>query len=243
MELKGYIYCVICLTTGKWYFGQTTVNINRRWKQHIRFALQKRDEYKLHKAIRKYGKDKFNVEEVISVVSDTKEKLKRKLDYIEIRLIKRFNTRKCGYNMTDGGDWVNLGKLSEEHKRKLSESKIGDKNPMFGKKHSEETRRKMSESNKGKHFVTEEHRLKLSEANKGQRNHNFGKPAWNKGIPMSEEQKKKLSAALKGKPQPWNSKPRSEETRMKISKTLKENSEEEQGIRRDLLAKIKETPS
>lgn len=222
MMFKGFIYCATCLPTGKWYFGQTTKSVKRRWNQHVRFALQYRDNYKLHAAIRKYGIENFIVEEVLTVSAPTKDALKRKLDYIEIRLIKRFETRRKGYNMTDGGEWVNLGSLSEEHKKKLSEAKMGENNPMFGKKHSEETRRKISESNRGKHSVTEEHRRKLSEANQGSRNHNFGKPAWNRGIRMSEEQKEKLSKALKGKSQPWNSRPCSEDKRRKISMKLKE---------------------
>lgn len=50
---------------------------------------------------------------------------------------------------------------SEEHRKKISESRKG-KHP------SEETRKKMSESHKGKHH-SEEHRQKLSESNKGKR--------------------------------------------------------------------------
>lgn len=42
---RGYLYCVTCLPTGKLYFGQTTVNVKRRWHQHIRFAVQSRDDY------------------------------------------------------------------------------------------------------------------------------------------------------------------------------------------------------
>ena len=40
--------------------------------------------------------------------------------------------------------------FKEDHKRKISNSKIGVKNAMFGKKRSEETRRKSSLSLKGK---------------------------------------------------------------------------------------------
>lgn len=46
--------------------------------------------------------------------------------------------------------------------------------PMLGKKHTEESKQKMSESKKGQ-------------------------PAWNKGIPLTEETKLKLSASLKGR--------------------------------------------
>lgn len=38
---------------------------------------------------------------------------------------------------------------TEEHNKKVSESKLGSKNPMFGKKLSPETRKKMSEIRKG----------------------------------------------------------------------------------------------
>jgi len=72
-----------------------------------------------------------------------------------------------------------LGKKhSEESKRKIS---IGGK----GLKKSEETKRRMSLAWMG-HTVSPEIRKKISEAKKG-------KVAWNKGIPMSLEQRKKLS--------------------------------------------------
>ena len=37
---------------------------------------------------------------------------------------------------------------SEEHKKKLSEARKGEKNPFYGKTHSEETRKKWSEARK-----------------------------------------------------------------------------------------------
>jgi hypothetical protein len=60
------------------------------------------------------------------------------------------------------------------------------------------------------YMQTPEYRAKLSASKKG-------KPAHNKGKPMSEEQKKKLSALRKGRI-PWNKgKKHSEETKRKIS--------------------------
>ena len=56
--------------------------------------------------------------------------------------------------------------FTEEHRKKLSESKTGEKHPMFGKHLSEDTKRKISESKTGIIF-TEEHRKKMSQANKG----------------------------------------------------------------------------
>jgi len=67
---------------------------------------------------------------------------------------------------------------------------------------SEETKRKISESKKGATpwnkglAMTDEVREKLSLAKKGCK-------AWNKGIPCSETHKRKISAGRKGKPA-WN---------------------------------------
>lgn len=66
-------------------------------------------------------------------------------------------------------------KLSEEHRRKISESERGNK-------HSEESKRKISESLKGKKF-SDEHKRKLSEAKKGKK--------------LSEEHKRKMSESIK----------------------------------------------
>lgn len=72
--------------------------------------------------------------------------------------------------------------LSEEHKRKTSES-------MKGHTVSDYTRRKMSEARKGKH-LSEEQRRKISESKKGEKNPFFG-------MRHSEETKRKLSEAQK----------------------------------------------
>ena len=94
--------------------------------------------------------------------------------------------------------------LSEEHKRKISESKKGGKGTfgMLGKYHTEETKRRirmrLSEIRKGSgnpmfgRHASAETRRKMSEAQKGSKSHRFGKH-------HSEETRKKLSEANKGK--------------------------------------------
>lgn len=100
-----------------------------------------------------------------------------------------------------------LGKpLSEEHKKAIAE---GGK----GRVVSEETREKISKIHKGK-IVSDETRQKLRESSKKlwenddykkhQSDIRIGKTPWNKGVPMTEEQKGKLSMAKKGKPNPFN---------------------------------------
>jgi len=59
--------------------------------------------------------------------------------------------------------------ISEETRRKISESIRGENNYWYGKTLSEETKRKMSEIKKGKkpYNMTEETKRKMSEVNKG----------------------------------------------------------------------------
>ena len=119
-----------------------------------------------------------------------------------------WNKGKSSWNK--GKSSWNKGKsLSEEHRRKISESQKGRTSPrkgvtlsaetrkkiseaMKGKKlkpFTEETRKKMSESQKG-HTVTDETRKKMSEAKKG-------KPSHKKGVTLSDETRKKMSEAAK----------------------------------------------
>ena len=64
--------------------------------------------------------------------------------------------------------------LSEETKRKISESLQGENHYLYGKHHSEESKRKMSEAHKGKQF-SEESKQKMSESKQGENNPMHGK--------------------------------------------------------------------
>ena len=181
MIQKGFIYCVTCLETGKLYFGQTMLSIRSRWRRHVR-SSQRGSDHKFHRAIRKYGEENFIVEEVLTVSSPTKEILKKKLDYVEMRLIKRFNTKIDGYNSTDGGD--GLVNLSEESLAKISKA-------LKGRKFSDETLKRMSDAAK----------LRIGELNSNFGNHKLsGKNHPLYGKHHSEETKRKISEANLGKP-------------------------------------------
>ena len=104
-------------------------------------------------------------------------------------------------------------KHTEEHKIKMSKKFSGENNPFFGKKHTkaslikmsvahknmtEETKKKISKSisgenhpNYGKHH-SEETRNRIRIANSKERNYNYGNS-------LSDEWKKKISNALKGR--------------------------------------------
>lgn len=66
-------------------------------------------------------------------------------------------------------------KFSKEHKAKLSKANSGSGNPMFGKHHSEETKMKISKAKTGKKgwHLSEETRAKIGKAKIGEKN-----PMW-----------------------------------------------------------------
>jgi hypothetical protein len=84
--------------------------------------------------------------------------------------------------------------LSEEHKEKLRQSKLGNKNPNYGKqsKLSPKHKEALRNANVGKTH-SEETKKKMSEQRKGS-------IPWNKGLTMSTETKKKMSLSKIGKP-------------------------------------------
>lgn len=100
-----------------------------------------------------------------------------------ISYYKEIGAKIC--NMTNGGEGGSLFPKSDEVKAKISAGNIG-KNK--GKKHSKEVVDRMARSRVGRKH-TEETKIKMSIAQKGKPKKN---PAYNKGAPMSEEQKEKL---------------------------------------------------
>jgi hypothetical protein len=147
-----------------------------------------------------------------------------------IKLYKMFGY--CESNLTDGGEGaLNPSqevreKISKTHKGKtLSKEHLnmlrnyrGERHHNFGKSPSEGSKRKNSQSHIGK-VASVETKKKLSESRMGPKNHNFGKimseelrmknskghigqKAWNRGISMSEEARKKLSQKNRGQVPP-----------------------------------------
>lgn len=186
------IYKITNLVNGKIYIGQS-LNIEKRFITHKVPSRRLKLETVLYKAFNKYGLENFSFD-IIEICD------KNQLDTFEKYYIlkNKSNIKKYGYNMTDGGSG-HSGGLSEAHCKNISKSKLGIKNPMYGKTPTPETLKKRSESlKKVKH--TKEWHAKIG--------------AKHKGKILSDETKEKIRQKLLGNKL-------SDETKTKMSKSQK----------------------
>lgn len=95
----GYIYKITNKTNGHSYIGQTHYSVLQRFNEHWRDS--KRCDYKFSRALRKYGKDGFDIC-VIEEIPD--EELNSREQY----WIQYYDTFNNGYNSTLGGDGISL---------------------------------------------------------------------------------------------------------------------------------------
>lgn len=144
--------------SGKVYIGITSKrNPSNRWGRN---GYNYRSSVLFYKAIQKYGWDNIKHEILFTNLSEDRVKS------LEVNLIRHYKNLRLSYNITEGGQGTvglrkterekkNLRrlhtgkKLSEETKKKMSESRKGRPGTMLGKKHSEETKKKMSVSRSG----------------------------------------------------------------------------------------------
>lgn len=224
----GYIYIATNKTNGKQYVGQTRRSVEERIKKHLR-----EDTY-FANTLRKYGLDNFRIWKIVYAQKD--------LSCWEEYFIKKLNTiRPSGYNLTNGGE---SPKWCEYSKKKMSDTRIrkglakGNKNPMFNRQHTEEAKRKQKESKMGeknpmfgrygeknpnwRKHPSEETRKKMRENHadfSGENHPNYGN-YW------TDEQKQAMSEKLKGRfagknnPNYGNHQPHTEEHKIKISESL-----------------------
>lgn len=227
------IYKIINTVNGKIYIGQTIRTLEERKKQHFRDAFINISSCAIHRAMRKYGKDKFIFETLYLCLS------KKDMDRKEKEMISKLNSvRPNGYNLTAGGEGLYGYKHTDAAKAKVSKANKGRKmsadeiearkkthphrklteeekqrliSYSLGRKMTEEQKKKMSRLGK-KH--SEETKAKMKEARKGR------KPCL--GKTLSLETRQKISEANKGK-QTFLGKKHTLETRAKMSMSQKGN--------------------
>lgn len=163
------IYLTTNLLNGKKYVGKDARN--QKWYLGSGKYLKK--------AIKKYGKENFK-KEILEECSNMEE-----LNLAEIKWLRKLNCKEDStyYNATDTITPSSFGKkLTEEHKRKISESNKG-------KKLSNEHKKVLSEKRKGvkRGPHSPETKKKISQSLKG--------------IVWSNERNQNVSKGKKGKPQ------------------------------------------
>ena len=128
-----YIYKITCKVNNKIYIGQTKNSIKSRFENHIKNALNNNLNTHLARAIRKYGKENFIVEQIDS--ANTSYELTEKeyfwIDKLqstdpEIGFNETLNKNRCG-----GNTYKNKTQLEMlEIKQKISKSNSGKNNGM-----------------------------------------------------------------------------------------------------------------
>lgn len=254
------IYKATNKTNNKIYIGATKKSLNERKHAHYLKAKYNSKQY-FHNAIRKYGEDNFLWEIIEDNINDQKI-----LDEKEIHYIKFFDSIQNGYNISTGGGGGDNIKFNPNRAaicKKISEALKGKPSCRKGAIISQETRDKLRDANQGSY----EDRYGKERANKLKNKISSGVKksiqklghGFNKGHITTEEHKKNLSIALKGKSKPESfkkfmsefqkNKILSNETKLKISqskkgkpnlKLRKYNIELVEHIKKDLLLQPKD---
>jgi len=184
------IYVITNKINGKIYIG-SSVNINRRWIEHLH-KLRKGNHYndKLQAGFTKYGEENFEFK-LLEKVENRED-----LFVVEQKWLDETGCVTDGYNLADKAFYQPERKVDKETVDKFKESMAeywaSDKFKELMKRNSEFL---------AKRGVSEETRRKISEAGRGRKPSEKAIAALvsrTKGIPKSEEARKKMSVAKTG---------------------------------------------
>ena len=186
-EKQSGVYLIRNTVNGKVYVG-SSINIAVRWGGH-RNQLRKGKHTSRHlqAAWNNYGEENFAfIKRRLCPVEDL---LRVEQEYIELYCS---SDPECGYNICKRAgrppDLTGIVKSDEtkkkmaeyhrnrpvEHQRKINEANTGEKNGMFGRKHSPEMIEHYRTMSTGKKH-TPETRARMSSNQVGDKNHSFGR--------------------------------------------------------------------
>jgi len=165
-QIYGIIYRASLNYDGRCYVGQTTFSLNERKQEHFKNFKRLSDTRHFYCALRQYGFENFEWYELEKCFN------KEELDLAERKWIKYFDSIENGFNLKEGGSY---GKHYEETKKKISDGRLGENNPAYGK----------PSWNSGKK-LSEEHCKNLSKSHLGQN-------PWNKGVNTGQKNASKLT--------------------------------------------------
>jgi len=203
---KNYtIYQITNQVNGKIYIGQTIRTLEQRKAQHIRDTFTNNSQCVIHRAIKKYGIDKFVFEALFHCLS------KADMDKKERETIRERNSKRpAGYNLTDGGEGSDGYRHNEEAKRKIGAANKGRKMS----KGEIEKRKKTNSHTK----MTPEHKARLIEINKARKLTDEQKKKISRlGTTHSDETKEKMRVAHRGRKSAMLGKKHTREAKARMS--------------------------
>lgn len=150
------VYLAQNVKNGKSYVGKTKRSLEQRKKEHVTFA-NKGARQPFYYAIRKHGIEAFEWRVLVDVDCTHDE-----LNALERKFIEQFGSfGSKGYNATSGGDGVTGWSPSPEHRERVRQALLGEKNHNFGVAWgrtgplTEEAKRKISAKNSGRKHTLE----------------------------------------------------------------------------------------
>lgn len=200
----GIIYKATNKINGKPYIGKTIQKLKQRIYIHKVYA-KKNSRHVFAQAIKKYGIENFGWEVICECDNEV-------LGIVETMKIISNNTHYLdgyGYNMTYGGEGCLGYKHSLEVKEKISKSKQGKNNPMYGKitkgytghHHKEEIKQLISKKSKdvwnNLDKEKKQNRLRPFIGSGNTEEANKKRAETLKGHSVTEETKSKISTSLK----------------------------------------------
>jgi isopentenyldiphosphate isomerase len=221
-ELIETEYCGIYFKNRPIYIGKGK---NKRMFDHLKDRKRLKTLFynKLNKMIRE-----DNSPVIIKLKEFSSEQDALNFEYLLIENIKNIKNNGLLYNTTDGGVGFSGYIFTDEDKERMRKNAIenksylyfpdnsGEKHPMYGKNHSKESIDKMIKSRIGKKQSNEWIENRVSKL---------------RGVPLSEDHKKKLSDINKGKFV-------SEDTKKKISESKIGSTPWNQGLMKDIILQI-----
>lgn len=185
---KCGIYKIINTINGKIYVGKSK-NIYNRIVGHRNCLRNKSKDENIHliNAWYKYGEDAF-IYEVIEELEFNEDLLREREDYWIVKLDA--TNKEIGYNLRRDSSTGCI--VTEETRRRLSESNSGEGNPNFGNKWTDEQKERMSKIKK-EQYRTGQVKVNLEATQKGIKNRN---KKWEEHPEFKEQMKQKVSSKI-----------------------------------------------
>ncbi len=175
VEKVSGIYRIVCVKNGRYYYGSSK-NIHARWNAHLsQLKNCKHNNLYMQRVWNKHGESSFRVELVeaveesrlleieqrylnehvgksncMNVALDAMAPMRGRLNPAAGKLFGDDNPSKRPEVKQKISQSLMGHEISDETKRKISQSKVGKSNGWLGRTHFPEARRKISEANTGK---------------------------------------------------------------------------------------------